>query len=308
MNLPRSAMLYLSLVILGAPTAAAQDVFQQFTAFPFPNPGADEILPDFGGLSISKVGHVIFAYDEEMLPETPETTLEDVRHPAEVVSIAHPNAAITALIDQQLRSPQSFQLDRIQLRQSFPDEWVWSVTWYIVPKGKGYGASGPDHNGLRFTAVVPALDDVLRPKILLCDTYAVAPLPAVYSCSTLEIAIPAADVVLPGQDEVRNRAEQAVAKLRRSYMKSDGGSAGPPEMHVFSVTTVEVPIDVTAEGTVESVQIWAVNFQSEARRGDSDQDDSKPADVFTVWVTPDGRVSDLRWIYWAWSEQLPADR
>jgi len=291
MNPTRTILLVVTIAFLAPTFLRAQNVFEQWGLFPFGHPAPSDIVPDLHGPTEFDIGQVNFSYDYKSLPESGIRELAEVETVADAVARAKPDASVAALITQQFGSRHNFRLANAALKNYGDTGLVWHIKWHLTVAG--CGSSGPLP---QYTALLIPNGKVVSPKRTLCDTYSLSL--HRWWCSSIGLdQLGMIDDSAPPLDkkEIAERAqrklEQHIADFERKQAEEPSQKEpGDVGLKFFNQKVVEIPCEVDGDGRVVSHSLWAVNYVNPQRKDDK----SKGRDVFTIWVSVDGRVADLK--------------
>lgn len=286
--------------------AQAPREFTDWKMNPERMPRLDEIEPNARYGLRFRVGHVVFAYDldgwiRKGLKPIP-TNLESMVRVGKAVQVSEPDAAFQALFNQQLQQKQVFQFKKAGLSGLGQAEYQWLVTWKRLPVYGGQ-VEPPQQINILVTAegtLVPhdrfLIDTVplLLPKPEFNPQqnplYRKTERPRIWPCSKLKLV--SGDVSPKRRlnaSEIEARAGRAFEEmLKRLHEKHKAESF---QFRFVNVQTARLPLSLSADGKIEYVEVWAVNFQEVQK-----QKSKVPPELFTVWVKQDGTVADLRLI------------
>lgn len=281
----QTALVILLLTAAAGGAAEESELFRRSMLFPGPNPTASDLLPDHDDQEVFQIGQILFAYPPVRRPEgSPAVSdLSKIQSVAKAVRSAKPDAALRALVRQQLGTRHRFHFAEAALRYDGNAGSLWHITWNLFPARGGF--SGVPYT---YTALVTPSGRVIEPERFVSDAY-VCRGNLRWLCSTLRLSPPgerAADEL--AEATIRERATRAMKKFL-DVPRADDSHTASPEMRFADQRLVRIPSAVADDGSLVSQPIWAVSFREPA-----DERDREESDLFTVWVTGDGRVADLR--------------
>lgn len=229
-----------------------------------------------------RIGKIIFSYDHDVLPQEGIGELGQLKSVEQTVQRGMPSRAIDALIEQQLQMPHAFHFDQMTLKDYGNSGLLWHIRWNLFPKEGGFSGV-PFH----FTSLVLPDGEVILPKRTLYDTY--EPEPDIYICSTIDIDAIAPDSTI-SEAEIQEKATLALQQAIAESTAEGKRKRDSLKFRFVSQLRIQIPATVDDRERISDCDLWAVNFASHAREAGEDDE----IDVFSVWVTPAGRVSDLK--------------
>ncbi|WP_417384030.1 hypothetical protein [Gimesia sp.] len=312
MNL-KCLFLTLSLFTAGETAAVAQapTEFNDWQLNSDQMPSLYEIEPNTPYDLTFRFGHMIFAYEPDDwkrrgLKQKP-VKLESLVRVGKAVTASEPDAIFRALVDQQLGQRQTFQFQKANLllwddsgEEDQAESYLWEIVWKKLPVYGGL-VEGPE----RIKVLVDAQGSLIPHDRYLIDTvtlllpereidpeqnpqYRKTGRPRIWPCAKLKLE--ASDIrpekrLSPSEIEKRGRQafDKMVERLHGIY------KAESFQFRYVGLQTAKLPWSLNAEGQIEYLHVWAVNFQ-EVRT----EKMKTPPELFTVWVKEDGTVADLR--------------
>ncbi|WP_417391699.1 hypothetical protein [Gimesia sp.] len=267
-------------------------------------PRLSEIEPNTPYDLTFRLGHVIFAYEPDDWQrrglKLKPVKLESLVRVGKAVIVSEPDEAFRALVDQQMGQKQTFQFHRAGLTDWMNVGSEWTVLWKMYPVLGGQlqepeqipilvdsqGTVIPHDRYLIDTVSLllpkPELDPVINPRFQKTER------PRIWPCAKLKLE--ATDIrpekrLSPSEIEKRGRQafDKMVERLHGIY------KAESFQFRYVGLQTAKLPWSLKAEGQIEYLHVWAVNFQ-EVRT----EKLKTPPELFTVWVKEDGTVADLR--------------
>lgn len=252
--------------------------------FPGPNPTASDLLPDADPDRVFLIGQILFEYPVELIeapaPDVhskdrkPITDLASLQSVAHVVKTATPDVAFEALVEQQLGEAQQIKFESATVSGNDQAGFDWHLTWVLYPK-----IGGSTGQPFRYHAMVTGHGEVIAPKLTVFDAhYRFAEKD--WLCSMLPLEEnKAADAPEPKEGTIRERA----AKKLNAFVRESS-------FQFVDQQLVHIPYKLNRKTRkIEHHDLWAVSYaetKQEKEHGEKD--------AFTVWVTKDGRVADLR--------------
>lgn len=277
--LPR-ALVAISFAMLSvARLATADDALQEWFAETSTDPDPIFSEADFFGLEFFRIGDMLFAYGYSSVPENGVRELAKVDSVARTIEKGMPDRSISALIDQLLQWPHSFSFEEARLKDYGDMGLIWHLTWTLGPKNAG--SSGIP---FRYTALVLPDGRVIPPDRALHDKYLAGPHEWVCSLLSLEASAPVDES--PDETAIQARATQALKELISKSPKPD------LRFRFVDQQRLNLPVALDEEGSVQTREVWAVNFVSESRESLG----PLGPDVFTIWVSASGEIADLKFL------------
>ncbi len=255
----------------------AQDVFAQSMLFPGPNPTLASILPEVSDEIANELGQIVLVAKRPGSADDASlvTEIGGIPSVAEIVRRARPNKAIVSMIEQQLRYMPEFEFEKAALLRD-GDEFSWDIQWCIRPGEGGY--SGPEHI---FQVVASALGDTVEPDMYVYDRFYVKHT-SLWLCSVIRMSPSTVQNAAPVISEAEIRAA-----VSRNVQKLLGQPLGR-DLRLADLRRVRIPRMVNKSEEVVFTRLWAVSFVPSGERKLTEG-----SDVFTVWATEDGLLSDL---------------
>lgn len=274
-------------------------------------PRLREIERNTPSLLTFRLGHVIFAYEPDDwkrrgLVQKP-VELESMVRVGKAITVSEPDAAFRTLVHQQLGQKQTFEFQKARLAQwgdsGYENQtglFQWEVAWKMFPVYGGL-AEGPEQIRVLVDsqgALIPhdryLIDTVplLLPKPEIDPEqnprYRKTARPRIWPCAKLKLE--ASDLrpekrLSPAEIEKRARQvfDDMIDRLHGIF------KAESFQFRYVGLQRAKLPWSLNAEGQIEYLHVWAVNFQ-EVRT----EKLKTPPELFTVWVKEDGTVADLR--------------
>jgi len=283
------------LIVLFSRVAIADEVFGNWMIFPGPNPEAAELLPDADPDMVFRIGQIIFEYPIDRLAKDdhPVNDLSELQSVADAVNAATPGPALKSLVDQQLITPHKFHFETATILDRGDAGLMWTVTYALFPKKGGF--SGVP---FRYRAVLDGGGNLIVPRLTVFDAFYHSPTEG-WSCSVLQLpARPTIKDTALAAETIQSRATKSLV----SATKDTGATNQALMRMVFqSQESIQIPVAAEATGKLIHIEIWAVNFRDPSRKERSDE-------LFTVWVTADGRTADIQHLdhWWDADEQPDA--
>lgn len=273
-------------VLLSRSAAIADDVFGSWMIFPGPNPDAADLLRDADPDAVFRIGQIIFQYPLGQLAEVdqPVNDLSKLQSVADAVQAATPGPSLAALVDQQLIISHEFHFESATILDRGDAGLMWNITYELFPKEGGF--SGVP---FRYRAVLDGRGNLIPPKLSVFDAYFHSPEEG-WTCSVLQL-LPAVKGAALDPEEIRSRA---TISLRDATKHSGVTPEITNRMAYRGQTVIQIPVAADANGKLDHVEIWAVSFCDASRK-------EGPDELFTVWVTPDGRTADIQHLDHWWN-------
>lgn len=246
-------------------------------------PNFSDLVPDADPETSFDIGHLIFAYPLPYRGEgdRPPLALDSVVPVAKVKKLVAPDKALKALVNQQLSynafyggQPELVSIEQIGYR--------WQVVWNIFPNFGGF--TGVPY---RYRALVSDRGKVIPPDLYLYDSYWFDDRKGSL-CSNLKLNVkPKKRKVKLTQQQIRKRGCARLQKFL-SQMKVTPGKR--PELFEFvNCRSIALPMSVGVNGKLQTLKVWGVNFKVVR-----EPDEEKSDELFTVWLSEYGTVSDLK--------------
>ncbi|QDT42777.1 hypothetical protein Pan241w_28660 [Gimesia alba] len=290
-----------------ASVAQTPPEFRDWNQFPASFHWQHELVSGSNDEQTFQLGHVIFSCSDSMMnPQQKSIPLEAVAPVAQVVAVSEPDAAYLALINQQRQQKLACQFQKARLVPLGDSELVdnpgfrWEVTWKLIPIYGGLieapsriqlfvSAEGKPipHKRYLIDAVSlklprPKPDPEVNPRFRHTQA------PKIWLCSTLKLGTEKTrsqhSLSLTEIQDRGKKAFQEMIDLLHSKSQADSF-----QFRFVNVQSARLPWSMGADGKIAFLNVWAVNFQSVKAK-----ETQTPADIFTVWVTPDGTVSRLQ--------------
>ncbi|QDT89082.1 hypothetical protein [Gimesia algae] len=265
-----------------------QDVdpmLRRWLLFLGPNLSVAELIPDADLKTSRSVGTLMIAYPERIInePDSPPVELNDVVPVAKVIQRTKPDKAFTSLINLRLDPDFHFSDRGASLVSKKQIGYRWHVNWELSPNYGG--SSGPP---LEYRAVVTARGKVIAPDLYQFDTYLIRK-HRLWLCSILKLKLPdnKKEQNTLTQQQIEERGRAAFEKLQQKIKVTPGTK--PAQFEFADCRAIEFPLSVDADGKIQSMKAWGVNFKEILER-----DEKKTEDIFTVWVSESGTVSELK--------------
>ncbi|QDT89083.1 hypothetical protein [Gimesia algae] len=312
MNL-KCLLLMLTFIAVGEAAAVAQapTEFKDWKMNSEQMPRLTEI--DRNSIYVIRMGHLLLTYEpgdwkRRGLKQKP-VQLESMVRVGKAVTASEPDAAFLALVNQQLEQKQTFQFQKANLAQwgasgdeDQTESFLWEVVWKRFPV---YGGLVEEPELIK--ALVDSRGSLIPHDRYLIDTvplllpkpefdpdqnprYRETERPRIWPCAKLKLE--AADVepqkkLSPSEIEKRARQtfDKMVERLHGIY------KAESFQFQFVNLQRARLPWRLNAEGQIESLYVWAVQFQEVRTKRLK-----TPPELFTVWVKEDGTVADLRLI------------
>ena len=279
-------------VLLSRSAAIADDVFGSWMIFPGPNPDAADLLRDADPDAVFRFGQIIFEYPFGQLADVdqPVNDLSKLQSVADVVQAATPGPSLAALVDQQLIIAHEFHFESATILDRGDAGLMWNITYELFPKEGGF--SGVP---FRYRAVLDGRGSLIPPKLNVFDAYFHFPKEG-WTCSVLQL-LPAAKGAALDPEEIRSRATKSLRDATKH------GGATPEVLNRMAYrgqTVIQIPVAADENGKLDHVEIWAVSFCDASRK-------ERPDELFTVWVTLDGRTADIQHLDHWWDADEPMD-
>lgn len=256
-----------------------------------------EMLPQIDPKTSCYIGHLIFSYSKVERSEREQTRvdLEDLPPVSKVLKLALPDKALKSLVKQQLRDDHRFELEQLGLVSQKQTGYRWNVVWALYPRYGGF--SGVPY---RYRVLVTDRGKRILPELYLYDLYYSHRVylsslrksnpTKEYLCSLIKLnGEPKKEQNKLSQQQIEERGRAAFQKLLKKVKVTPGEE--PIQFEFVSCRAIEFPLRVDADGKIQSVKLWGVNFQEISRPGET-----KTEDIFTVWVSESGTVSELKMI------------
>jgi hypothetical protein len=253
-------------------------------------PNLFDLIPDADPKTSFDIGHVIFAYPVSYRAEGDPSAvpLESVVPVAQVMKLVTPDKALKALVNQQLHYNHAFHLEQVELVSRKQIGYRWQVVWtlYLSPGG----ASGVP---FRYRALVSDRGRVIPPDLYIYDVYNLADWRESL-CSNLQLNLaPKPQQRKPTQLQIEKRGRKALEKFLRTVKVTPGKK--PVRFEFLNCRSLALPMSVGADGELQYLNVWGVNFKG-MREVDADQ----TGEIFTVWVSEYGVVSELKHFSRGW--------
>jgi hypothetical protein len=278
------------IVLLSRAAAIADEVFGNWMIFPGPNPDAADLLRDADPDAVFRIGQIIFEYPFDRLAKVdqPIDDLSKLQSVADSVKAATPGPSLGALVDQQLIISHEFHFESATILDRGDAGLMWNVTYELFPKKVGF--SGVP---FRYRAVLDGRGNLIPPRLTVFDAYFHSPKEG-WTCSVLQL-LPAVKDAALDPEGIRSRATKS---LRNATKHGDAAKEVMNRMAYHGQKVIQIPIAADATGKLVHVEIWAVNFCGPSRK-------ERPDELFTVWVTADGRTADIQHLdhWWDADEQ-----
>jgi hypothetical protein len=261
-------------------TAFGQEVFGPWGIFPGPNPEPTDLLPDADPETVFRIGQILFEYpfDRWNKVKEPVDDLSKLQTVAGAVKASTPGPALLALAEQQLTIPHTFHFESAKVLDCGDHGFIWYMTYELFPKMGQF--SGIPY---QYQAVLDGRGNLIEPRLTVFDAYFHSPEEG-WSYSVLQLpASPTPEDAALAPEKIRSLATESLIKVTGN---ADTAKAARARMKYQSQKLIRIPIAADATGTLSHVEIWSVNFRDPARK-------ARPDELFTVWVTKDGRTADI---------------
>ena len=252
-------------------------------------PNFPDLVPDADPETSFDIGHLIFAYPLPYLEEgdRPPVALESVVPVSKVMKLVTPDKALKALVNQQFSNNHDFHFEKTELVSIEQIGYRWQVVWTILPSLGGF--SGVPY---RYRALVSDRGKVNPPDLYLYDSYNLDRQESLYSNLKL--------TVKPKSQEAKLTQQQIEKQGRATFQKFLSKMKVAPgkkrvRFEFINCRSIELPMSVRADGELQTRKIWGVNFK-EVREPDAEKKD----ELFTVWLSEYGTVSDLKLFSQRW--------
>tara|TARA_R110002111_G_scaffold7432_1_gene29621 strand:- start:13996 stop:14880 length:885 start_codon:yes stop_codon:yes gene_type:complete len=248
-----------------------------------------DLVPDADPETSFDIGHLIFAYPLPYWQEGDRApvALESVVPVAKVMKLVAPDKALKALVNQQFSNNHDFNLEQTELVSIEQIGYRWQVVWKIISNFGGF--SGVPY---RYRALVSDHGKLIPPDLYLYDAYNLDPQESL--CSNLKLT------VKPKTQEVKLTPQQIEKQGRATFQEFLSKMKIAPgkkrvRFEFINCRSIELPMSVRADGELQTRKIWGVNFK-EVREPDAEKKD----ELFTVWLSEYGTVSDLKLFSQRW--------
>ncbi|QDU50379.1 hypothetical protein [Gimesia panareensis] len=248
------------------------------------DPNLFDLVPDADPETSFDIGHVIFAYPVPYrnAGDPPPVPLESVVPVAQVMKLVAPDKALKALVNQQLHYNHAFHLEQVELVSLKQIGYRWQVVW-TLDLSPGGGSGVP----FRYRALVSDRGKVIQPDLYIYDAYSLSDWRE-RLCSNLQLNVkPRPEQKKLTQQQIEKRGRKALEKFLRKVKVTPGKK--PVRFEFLNCRSLALPMSVGADGEVKSLTVWGVNFK-EVREADAEQTE----ELFTVWVSEYGAVSELK--------------
>ncbi|WP_298868288.1 hypothetical protein [uncultured Gimesia sp.] len=252
-------------------------------------PNFSDLVPDADPETSFDIGHLIFAYATPYLEEGDRTpvSLDSVVPVAKVMKLVAPDKALKALVNQQLSTNHDFDFEQTELVSIEQIGYRWQVVWSIHPSLGGF-TGVPS----RYRALVSDRGKVIPPDLYLYDAYNLDRQESL--CSNLKLTVkPKTQEVKLTQQQIEKQGRTTFQKFL-SQMKVAPGKK-PLRFEFMDCRSIALPMSVGADGALQTLKVWGVNFK---RVGAPDEEQKD--ELFTVWLSEYGTVSDLKLFSRGW--------
>ncbi|WP_417391700.1 hypothetical protein [Gimesia sp.] len=235
------------------------------------------------------IGHVIFAYPVPYRNEGDPSPvpLESVVPIAKVMKLVAPDKALKALVNQQLFDKHNFQLEQVELVSLEQIGYRWQAVWSLFPSFGGF--SGVPY---RYRALVSARGKVIPPELYLYDVYNLSDWKECL-CSNLQLNLnPEPMQKKLTERQIEKRGRKTLEKFLRTVKVTPGNQ--PVKFDFLNCRSLALPMSVNAAGELKSLKVWGVNFKEVQEKDVREVDAEKTEEIFTVWVSEYGVVSELK--------------
>lgn len=248
------------------------------------DPNLCDLVPDADPETSFDIGHVIFAYPVPYRKEGDPhpVPLDSVVPVAQVMKLVTPDKALKALVNQQLYHNHAFHLGEVELVSLKQIGYRWQVVWLLFPSPGGF--SGVPY---RYRALVSDRGKVILPDLYIYDAYSLSDWRE-RLCSNLQLNVkPKAEQRKLSQQQIERRGRKTLEKFLRTVKVTPGKK--PVRFEFLNFRSLDLPLSVGVDGELQYLKVWGVNFK-EVREADADQTE----EIFTVWVSEYGAVSELK--------------
>ncbi|QDV16325.1 hypothetical protein Pan153_09520 [Gimesia panareensis] len=254
------------------------------------DPNLFDLVPYADPKTSFDIGHVIFAYPESYrkVGDPAPVPLESVVPVAQVMQLVAPDKALRALVNQQLYYNHAFHLEQVELVSLKQIGYRWQVVW-TLDLSPGGGSGVP----FRYRALVSDRGKVIPPDLYIYDAYSLSDWRE-RLCSNLQLNVkPRPEQKKLTQQQIEKRGRMALEKFLSTVKVAPGKK--PVRFEFLNCRSLALPMSVGADGEVKSLTVWGVNFK-EVREADAEQTE----ELFTVWVSEYGAVSELKFFSREW--------
>ena len=273
------------------PERKVDPMLDRWMFFIGPNLSVTDLIPDADPKTSRMVGTLMISYPEHIMDErdAPPVELKDVVPVATVIQRTKPDKALTALINLHVKPDMYFERGTTSLVSQKGIGYRWIVDWDLSP---GYG--GSSGAPIEYRAMVTARGIVLSPDLYQFDAYG-SRAHKQWLCSILKLKLPENKKrqKILSQQQIEERGRAAFQELLKKVKVTPGAEL--VQFEFLDCRAIEFPLSLDAEGKFQSTKAWGVNFKEILG-----PDEKKTEDIFTVWVSEDGTVSELKNIPWNW--------
>lgn len=265
-------------------------MFAGSTIFSFRSqPIFSDLVPDADPKTSFNIRHLIFAYPVPYWEEgdRPPVALDSVVPVAQVMKLVAPDKALKALVNQQFSSNHAFRLEKTELVSIKQIGYRWQVVWDISPVSGGFTGAP-----CRYRALVSDRGKVIPPDLYLYDAYYFDRPENL--CSNLKLTVkPNTKQAKFTQQQIEKRGRATLQKFLSQVKVTP--EKKPVRFEFVNCRSIALPMSVGADGELQTLKVWGVNFK-EVREPDQEKRD----ELFTVWLSEYGTVSDLKLFSQSW--------
>lgn len=254
--------------------------------------GVQELLDDDDVFEFVKIGELVMVYRTSSLPkeEAAVFDLDKLCSVSNAVRNGSPEYIESVLIDQELSGSHRFDLDEAAALSMGKHGMLWRVKVSLMPTVGGFSGLPYLYRGLLQADGTPIPDE--KAFVAHCDLEreGEGANDDDEDCDHLFSVIRFADFADPNPDEKLLHGDEI---LSRAETKLKSAIGKRPGFRFHDQRLVSVPILRRHDGNTVDRKLWKVGFIPAA----DDPDIEQPAII--LWVTVDGRVSELSINKWS---------